>query len=70
MTTSDRAASTAARMRDAAAELEVAEAVLHRSAEASPDEHTRDRLHRLGDQVTAKSRDIAARAEGLSDDLG
>jgi hypothetical protein len=68
MTSPDRTASTAARMQDTAADLEVTEAALHRSAEASPDQRTTDRLHRLGDQVTAESRAIAARAEELSAD--
>jgi ElaB/YqjD/DUF883 family membrane-anchored ribosome-binding protein len=53
-------------MRDTAEALEDTEAMLHRSAEASPDKSARDRLHRLGDQVTARAEDIVARADRLS----
>ena len=53
-------------MRETAASLEAAEAVLHHSAEASPNAATADRLHRLGDEVTAEAGDIAARARRLS----
>ena len=63
--TPDRAANTAAVMRDTAAELEAVEEVLHRSAEESPDPEAADRLHRLGDEVTARAKDIARRADDL-----
>jgi hypothetical protein len=53
-------------MHDTADKLEVAEAILHRSAERSPDTGTTDRLHALGDQVTARARDIDRRADRLT----
>jgi hypothetical protein len=56
---------TAASMHSTAERLEVAEALLHRSAERSPDAATRGRLHRLGDAVTAEARDIDQRADRL-----
>ena len=52
-------------MRHTAASLEAEEAVLHRSAEASPDRQSAERLHRLGDDVTAEAEDIATRADHL-----
>jgi ElaB/YqjD/DUF883 family membrane-anchored ribosome-binding protein len=52
-------------MRETAASLEAAEAVLHHSAEQSPNPATRRRLHDLGDKVTAEADDIAARADRL-----
>ena len=61
----DRAARTAAALHDTADSLEDAEAVLHRSAEESPDPSTTARLHRLGDQVTARAKDIDRRAAEL-----
>jgi hypothetical protein len=57
-------------MRDTAEALEEVEAVLHRSADASPDRRTSDRLHRLGDAVTAQAEDIARRAEQATDGAG
>jgi hypothetical protein len=69
MTTSEEtnpAERTAAVMHDTAERLEVAEAILHRSAEQSPDTGTTDRLHALGDQVTAQARDVDRRADRLT----
>ena len=57
---------TASAMQDTADQLEQAEAILHRSAQASPAPAARDQLHRLGDQVTDEARDIARRAEAIS----
>lgn len=59
---------TAAAMHDTADKLEVAEAILHRSAERSPDTGTTARLHALGDQVTAQAHDIGRRADRLTDE--
>ena len=59
---------TAAAMHATAEQLEEAEARLHRSAEASPVPQTRRRLHRLGDAVTAKAREIDRRADAIDDD--
>lgn len=67
MTELDQTTDTAASMRRTAAALECTEAVLHRSAEASPDQPTTDRLHRLGDAVTAQAKDIERRADRLTD---
>ena len=53
-------------MHRTAAELEETEAALHRSAEASPDRRTCDRLHRLGDAVTAEAKNIDRRADKLT----
>jgi hypothetical protein len=55
-------------MHGTADRLEVAEAILHRSAEESPNDAVTTRLHALGDQVTAQARDIARRAERLTGD--
>lgn len=55
-------------MHDTADKLEVAEAILHRSAERSPDTGTTARLHALGDQVTAQAHDIGRRADRLADE--
>jgi hypothetical protein len=69
VTTGERADSkerAAAVMRSAAEQLEVTEAALHQSAEASPEEETRLRLHALGDQVTAEAKAIDERASRLS----
>jgi hypothetical protein len=52
-------------MHDTAEALERSEAILHDSAERSPDEETRRRLHRLGDEVTRQARDIDKRADSL-----
>jgi hypothetical protein len=57
---------TSAAMNDTADELEVAEAILHDSAERSPNTGTTARLHALGDQVTAQAHDIARRADQLT----
>ena len=57
---------TAAAMHDTAAALERSEAILHDSAEKSPDERTRRRLHRLGDEVTRQATDIDRRADLLT----
>ena len=45
--------------------LERSEAILHRSAEDSPDQATSKRLHELGDAVTQEAKDIARRAGAL-----
>ncbi len=58
---------TAAAMCATAEALEQAEAGLHRSARQSPDEQQAARLHQLGDEVTAQARDIARRADRLTD---
>jgi hypothetical protein len=49
--------------------LEDAEAVLHRSADASPRADTTRRLHQLGDAVTAEARTIQDRADRLDADI-
>jgi hypothetical protein len=54
-------------MHSTAAQLEVAEAILHRSAEASPSPATTTRLHALGDEVTAQAKAIDRRAGLLSE---
>ena len=68
MTRSESAHRTADLMRDNADELERAEAILHRSAEASPREQTTRRLHQLGDAVTAQAHAIVERADRLDAD--
>ena len=57
---------TAATMHDTAERLEIAEAILHRSADECPNTDTAARLHALGDQVTAQARDIDRRADRLT----
>jgi hypothetical protein len=57
---------TAAAMHATAAQLEVAEDILHGSAEQSPNEETTARLHALGDDVTAQAKLIDRRADRLS----
>ncbi|GAA2710394.1 hypothetical protein Apa02nite_082060 [Actinoplanes palleronii] len=52
-------------MHDTADQLEITEAMLHRSAEESPDPATRARLHALGDRVTARAKEIGRRADRL-----
>ncbi|MFI1996456.1 hypothetical protein [Actinoplanes sp. NPDC020271] len=52
-------------MHDTAERLEVAEAILHRSAEESPDPAAATRLHSLGDQVTAQAKNIGRRADQI-----
>ena len=69
MTTGEQADSrerTAAVMHSTAEQLEVTEAALHQSAEASPEEESRQRLHALGDQVTAEAKAIEERAARLT----
>lgn len=56
---------TAAAMHETAEALERSEAILHESAEESPDAETRRRLHRLGDEVTRQAMDIERRADLL-----
>ena len=56
---------TAGTMHETAEALERSEAILHESAERSPDEQTRQRLHRLGDEVTRQAEDIDRRADLL-----
>ncbi|GAA3349054.1 hypothetical protein GCM10020358_69800 [Amorphoplanes nipponensis] len=53
-------------MHDTAEALEESEAILHESAERSPDERTRRRLHRLGDEVTRQAEAIDQRADLLT----
>jgi hypothetical protein len=53
-------------MHDTAEALERSEAILHESAERSPDDETRRRLHRLGDEVTRQAMDIDRRADSLA----
>ncbi|MEV6846267.1 hypothetical protein [Actinoplanes sp. NPDC051411] len=70
MTTGERAGNrerTTAAMHSTATQLEEAEATLHRSAEAAPEEEARRRLHSLGDQVTAEAQAIERRADRLDD---
>ncbi|WP_433796513.1 hypothetical protein [Actinoplanes sp. CA-252034] len=57
---------TAAALHSTAEQLEVAEAILHHSADESPDPATRRRLHALGDEVTAQAKMIDARADPLT----
>jgi hypothetical protein len=52
-------------MHQTAEALERSEAILHESAEKSPDEETRRRLHRLGDEVTRQALAIDKRADAL-----
>jgi hypothetical protein len=54
-------------MHDTAEQLEVAEAILHRSADEAPNPATGARLHGLGDQVTAQAKDIDRRADRLAE---
>jgi hypothetical protein len=68
MTSSTSSRDTARILRDNAEKLEDAEAVLHRSANASPQADTTRRLHQLGDAVTAEARTIQHRAERLDAD--
>lgn len=53
-------------MHDTAEQLEVAEAIQHRSAEESPNPTTTTRLHTLGDEVTAQAQAIDRRADLLT----
>lgn len=59
-------ADTVKTMHDTAAALEEVEDTLHRSAEAHPNETTAERLHLLGDAVTAEAKKIDRRADRLS----
>ena len=54
------------RCRASQLQLEVAEAILHCSAEESPDRSTTTRLHALGDEVTAQAHAIDRRANLLT----
>jgi hypothetical protein len=70
MTMRDKTSSherTTAAMHATAQQLEQAESILHRSAQATPNRGSKARLHGLGDQVTALADDIAERADRLSD---
>ena len=58
--------STTEAMHDTAAALERSEAILHASAERSPDAQTRRRLHSLGDQVTSQAEEIDRRADAVT----
>ena len=58
--------STAEAMHDTAEALERSEAALHESAERSPDEQTRRRLHALGDAVTREAKHIDRRADAIA----
>jgi hypothetical protein len=53
-------------MHRTAEQLEVAESILHHSAEQSPNTDTTARLHALGDQVTAQAHQIDRRADRLT----
>jgi hypothetical protein len=68
MTSTSSSRETARILRDNADKLEDAEAVLHRSADASPRAGTTRRLHGLGDAVTAEAHTIQDRAERLDAD--
>ncbi len=52
-------------MHETADALERSEAILHDSAERSPDDATKRRLHRLGDEVTSQAQDIDHRADAI-----
>jgi hypothetical protein len=56
---------TAETMHETAEALERSEDILHRSADNSPDEATRHRLHELGHAVTREAKDIERRAGAL-----
>jgi ABC-type transporter Mla subunit MlaD len=56
---------SASTMHQTAEALERSEAILHESAERSPDEVTMRRLHRLGDEVTRQAEDIDRRADAI-----
>ncbi|SCL41156.1 hypothetical protein GA0074692_6171 [Micromonospora pallida] len=56
---------TAAALHGTAEQLEVAETILHRSAEEVPNPTTTTRLHALGDEVTAQAQAIDRRADLL-----
>jgi hypothetical protein len=53
-------------MHDTAEALERSEAILHDSAEKSPDDDTARRLHILGDEVTRQAKKIDQRADSLA----
>ncbi|MEV1286096.1 hypothetical protein [Micromonospora sp. NPDC049679] len=70
MTTNDDMSSqerTVGAMHDTAQQLEVAEAILHHGADASPNAETKARLHGLGDEVTLQARSIDRRADRLAE---
>jgi sensor domain CHASE-containing protein len=52
-------------MHETADALKRSEAILHDSAERSPDDATKRRLHRLGDEVTSQAQDIDHRANAI-----
>jgi hypothetical protein len=52
-------------MHDTAEALERSEAILHDSAEKSPNEQTKQRLHDLGDEVTDQAKNIEQRAHAI-----
>jgi hypothetical protein len=56
---------TAETMHDTAEALERSEAILHDSAESSPDAATTRRLHALGDEVTRQAKAIDRRADAI-----
>ena len=53
-------------MHSTAERLEEAEAILHRSARESPSDAVTERLHALGDKVTAQAKKIDRRADQLA----
>jgi hypothetical protein len=57
--------STVDTMHGTADALERSEAVLHDSAEKSPDKQTKRRLHDLGDEVTGQAKNIDQRADAI-----
>ena len=52
-------------MHDTAEQLHISAGTLYRSAQASLNETTTDRLHALGDHVTEQADDIERRADAL-----
>jgi hypothetical protein len=58
--------STANTMHDTAEALERSEAILHDSAENSPEPETKQRLHTLGDEVTRQAKNIDKRADAIA----
>jgi hypothetical protein len=53
-------------MHDTAEALERSEAVLHETAENSPDEQTRRRQHSLADEVSRQAENIDQRADAIA----
>jgi hypothetical protein len=66
MTTKPDRRSTGQAMRDTAEALERSEALLHDSAERSPDDATSLRLDRLADEVTRQAKRIDRRADAVA----